>query len=112
MGDERLLLLHNQVKQAAQDSRGIINASVSGLAEEERDVGGIRGRLNQLVNDSVEQHRLAFAGIALDLEQLIMSVVAPFLKIGVFEDPVVRISEEATLILLDTVLILARVGRL
>jgi hypothetical protein len=37
---------------------------------------------------------------------------APLLEVGVFEDPVVRVSEEATLILLDAVLVVAGVGRL
>jgi hypothetical protein len=73
----------------------------------------MRGRLNQLVNDSAEQHRLAFAGIALDPWQTALLVVPPLLEVGVFfEDPVVRVSEEATLILLDAVLVVAGVGRL
>jgi hypothetical protein len=64
-------------------------------------------------NDSAEQHRLAFAGIALGPLQTALLVVPPLLEVGVFfEDPVVRVSEEATLILLDAVLVVAGVGRL
>ena len=112
VGDERLLLLHKQVKQAAQDSYGIVNASVSSLAEEEQDVGVMRGRLNQLINDSTEQHCLAFARIAFDPEQLTLSVVTPSSKIHVVKDPAVGVSKEAPFILLDTVLVVTRVGRL
>jgi hypothetical protein len=38
------------------------------LAEEERDVSDIGGRLNQLVNNSTKQHRLTFTKIALNPE--------------------------------------------
>jgi hypothetical protein len=82
------------------------------LTEEKRDAtSGMCGRLNQPTNDSAEQHRLAFAEIALDPEQLALSTIALSLKIDI-EEPAVRVSEEGTLLLLNAVLVVVGVSRL
>jgi hypothetical protein len=58
------------------------------------------------------KHRLAFAKIISDPKQPTLSVVALVLIFGVFEDLVVQVSEEATLSLLDALLVIAGVSRL
>jgi hypothetical protein len=69
-------------------------------------------RLNQLINNSAEQHCLAFARIALDPEELTLCMILLSLKIDIVEDPAVGVFEYTALILLDLLLIVAGVRRL
>jgi hypothetical protein len=60
-----------------------------------------------LIEGAANKHCLAFAGIALDPEQPAAFVVAPLLKIGMFENPLVRVSQQPTLRVFDPLLVLA-----
>ena len=58
------------------------------------------------------KHRLASAKITSDPKQPALSVVELVLIFGVFEDLVAQVSKEATLSLLDALLVIAGVSRL
>lgn len=47
----------------------------------------------ELVDDATQQHRLAFARVALDPKDLAVVVVAPTLKLRMVEDPLVGLLE-------------------
>ena len=112
---ERRLLDQEEVDQAPQHGRGVVDARVSGLAEKvgQQRAGFLVWQLRrgaQFVDDTAEQHGLALAGIALDPEQSALLVVTPLLKIGVAEDPAVRAFQQAALSVLDTLLVVAGIG--
>lgn len=48
-----------------------------------------------LVNDTTEQHRLAFAESAIDPQHISLFVVTLFVKIRMFKDPLVEVSQQA-----------------
>jgi hypothetical protein len=55
----------------------------------------------ELVDDATEQHRLAFARVALDPKDLAIVVVAPTLKLRMAEDPLVGLLEGGPPCLVD-----------
>jgi hypothetical protein len=70
---------------------------------------GFPSRLRQLVDNAAEQHRLALAGIFLDAQQLAFWFVAPLSKVDVFQNPAVRVLQQAAVGLLDPCLVVPRI---
>jgi hypothetical protein len=108
--DERWLLVQDHVDQATQHSRGVINPRVGALAEEEGQKARFNIRLLQLVDNPTEQHRLTLAGIALDPDHSALLVVAPSPEVDVFENPLVRVLEQAAFGLLNALLVVSGIG--
>ena len=55
------------------------------LVEEVSENASIVQRFLQLINDAVEEHGLALSRVTLNLEQLLILIIAPLMKIRVFE---------------------------
>ena len=55
------------------------------LVEEVSENASIVQRFLQLINDAVEEHSLALSRVTLNLEQLLILIIAPLMKIRVFE---------------------------
>jgi hypothetical protein len=81
------------------------------VAEEKGQNAGLRSRLRQLVDNAAEQHRLALAGISLGPEQLAFWFVAPLSEVCVFQNPAVRILQQAAFGDLDPSLVVPRIRR-
>lgn len=86
---------------------------MSSLTEKERDDSGpVRSGLSQLVDDSTQEHCFTLSWVSFDPEQLIVLLIAPLFEIIMVEDPAICTSEQSTLVLLDTIFVMARIGRL
>ena len=112
MQDKQWLLVQEQIDEAAEHGRGIVDARVGGLEEEVRQQRGCL-LVSQprhgayFVDDAAEQHRLALAGITLDPEQPALRVIAPLSKVSIVEYPEVRAFQQAAFGPLDTTLVVA-----
>lgn len=98
MRDKQRLLVDEQVDETAEGGGRIIDTVIGSLAEEIRQQSGClyisqlrRGA--QFIKDATDKHRLAFARVTFDPEYPALFVVAPLLKVRVFKDPPVRVSQ-------------------
>lgn len=64
-----------------------------------------------MIDDAAQEHGLSLPRVALDPEQLLVSVVAPLAEVRVIEQPDVTVAKQTALGLLDALLIEARVTR-
>jgi hypothetical protein len=80
MGEERRALLHKQIYQAPDDGRGIVDPYIGSLAKKERDIRSAPMQSCQLVDDTAQQHCLAFAWITSNPEDTITLVVLPLFE--------------------------------
>ena len=89
-GDRRCRAELSLVFKAAWHCQGTINVQVSALAEEVGQDAIPRGRL-QAVDDTKEQHPLAFPKVALDQKKFALMVITvmPLLEVSIYEDLVV-----------------------
>lgn len=105
--DKRRLSVEEQINETAEHGRCAVQTRIRGLAKE---VDRFVPRPLEIIDDAAHQHRLAFARVALDPEQLAVFTIAPLLEVVVVENPTVRVAQQAALIVFDTGLVIAWVG--
>ena len=103
--------MNQQENQAAENGGGIVDACISSLAEEKRDVDRFGSGSLQFLNKTAYEHGLAFSGIALNPQKpaFVVSIV-PLLELLIVQDPAEGVSKQFILGCHDAGLVMARVG--
>ena len=97
--------MNKHVYQAPQDRGGIVGLPVGSLAEKVRQNRYHAAGLLEFINNPANEHRFPFAGITLDPQNRAAFGTTPFSKLGILQNPGVRILKQAASVFLNALLV-------